>query len=94
MSAFEDAAREMANLVRRVEQLESQLRTLRGQALRQDDQPPRTGYKVSEFARLIGKHPQTVRNMIADGRLDAVDAGGWWLIPVEVADAFTSVGAA
>lgn len=80
MTAFDDAAREMAELTRRVEQLESQLRTLR----QRHDEPERTSYKVAEAAALLNVHPQTVRNMIADGRLPAEDMGGWYVIDASV----------
>lgn len=79
MSAFAEAAREIDNLTRRVEQLESIVRSLRVRGA----EPERTAYKVSEVARLIGKRPATVRRMIEDGRLRANDMGGWYSVPAD-----------
>lgn len=86
MSAFEQIAVEFAELARRVEQLESQLRTLRGEKAG----PARTAFRVSEVAAMIGKKPQTVRNMIADGRLEAERMDGWWLVPASAVDALVN----
>lgn len=89
MTAFEAAAREIAELTRRVEQLESQLRTLRGEKAG----PPRTAYTVPEVAAMVGKTPATVREWIRDGRLEAENMAdenggrGWWAIPVAAAEA-------
>jgi hypothetical protein len=89
MTAFDDAARVIDNLTRRVEQLESQLRTLRGEK----DGPPRTAYTVPEVAAMVGKTPATVREWIRDGRLEAENMAaenggrGWWAIPVAAAEA-------
>lgn len=82
MSAFADAAREIDNLTRRVEQLESLVRSLRTKGA----EPERTAYKVSEVARMIGKKPQTVRNMIKNRRLAAERMNGWWLVPAEAVE--------
>jgi excisionase family DNA binding protein len=82
VTAFADADRVLENLTRRVEQLESLVRTLRARGT----EPERTAYKVSEVARMIGKKPQTVRNMISDGRLAAEDMGGWFLVPADAVE--------
>lgn len=58
-------------------------------------QPERKAYKPSEVAAMIGcKDEQTVRDMIHDGRLEAVDMGGWYLIPLAAVDALLARGAA
>jgi excisionase family DNA binding protein len=38
---------------------------------------------IPEAAELLGIHPSEVRSLIEDGRLDAVQAGGRWLISPE-----------
>lgn len=83
MSALLAAARELEELRARVAQLEADFRALR--SARAGD-PPRTMYKSSEVATMLGCCDQTVRNMIADGRLEAEDMGGWYAItPAAVA---------
>lgn len=82
MTALEDAAREMAELTRRVEQLETLVRSSRGEK----PGPPRTAYKVREVAEMIGKKPRTVLAMIAAGRLVAEDMGGWYAVPASAVD--------
>lgn len=89
MTAFGDAARQLDDLVRRVEELESAVQALRGPALAAVV-PPRTAYKVSEVAEKLQVHPQTVRNMIGDGRLEAEDMGGWWAVPAVVVDSLAT----
>lgn len=76
MSAL-DFAREFELLKRRVAELESRL-SGGGVA---GAEPPRTAYKVSEVARMIGRTPATVRRMIHDGQLSAQDMGGWFAVP-------------
>lgn len=50
-------------------------------------QPERKAYKVAEVAAMLGcDDPQTVREMIHDGRLRAEDMGGWYLIPASELD--------
>lgn len=60
-----------------VEELTDRIKRLEKAA----SQPPRTAYRPGEVAKMIGCNAQTVRNMIADGRLEAEDMGGWWAIP-------------
>lgn len=49
--------------------------------------PERRGYKCSEVAAMFGlKDTKTVRDWIRDGRLEAVDMDGWWLIPAAAID--------
>lgn len=51
-------------------------------------QPARRAYKVSEVAAMLGcDDAQTVREMIHDGRLEAVDMGTWYLIPLAAVEA-------
>lgn len=78
MSAFGALDREFEELKQRVAQLEA---LIRGGGLRSVGQPPRTAYKPSEVARMIGKSPRTVREMIKDGRIQADDMGGWYSVP-------------
>ena len=86
MTAFSDAARQLDDLVRRVEELESEVQALRAPTLAAVA-PPRTAYKVSEVAEKLRVHPQTVRNMIGDGRLEAEDMGGWYAVPAAAVEA-------
>lgn len=89
MTAFDDAARVIDNLTRRVEQLETQYHALRGEKAG----PPRTAYTVPEVALMIGKEPSTVREWIRDGRLEAEKMAdenggrGWWAVPAAAAEA-------
>lgn len=91
MTAFDDAARAFDNLTRRVEQLESQLRTLRAS----EGQPARTAYRPSEVAAMTGFTTKTIQAWIRDGRLAAEwmegeGGGGRWAIPAAAADALVS----
>lgn len=83
MSAFEQAAQELQRLVRRVEVLEAEVRSLRERR----EGLPRTAYKPSEVAAMLGKNTATIREWIKDGRLEAEDMGGWYAIPAEAIDA-------
>lgn len=72
-----------AALVAAVEKLAAQIARLEKAAR----QPERKAYKPSEVAAMLGlKEPKTVREMIQDGRLAAVDMGGWYLIPAAEVD--------
>jgi excisionase family DNA binding protein len=83
MNVFFEVAKELDELRRRVEQLEADART--GHA----HEPPRTAYRVREVAALVGLSAKTIRQRIADGRLEAEDMGGWWAIsPAAVQKAF------
>lgn len=91
MNPFDDAARAFDNLTRRVEQLESQLRTLRGEKAG----PPRTHYRPSEVAAMTGFATKTIEAWARDGRIEAEKVegeggGGRWAIPAAAVEALTS----
>jgi excisionase family DNA binding protein len=83
MSAFDDAAREIDQLTRRLTELETQVRSL----LDRREGPARTAYKPSEVAAMLGKNTATIREWIKDGRLPAEDLGGHYAIPASAVDA-------
>jgi excisionase family DNA binding protein len=85
MSAFDDAARDMANLVQRVADLENQVKSL----LARREGLARTAYKPSEVAAMLGKNPATIREWIKDGRLPAEDMGGWYAVPASAVEAIS-----
>lgn len=92
MSAFEDAARELDNLVRHVEQLRTADLLARFERLEATvqtlaerlDGPERTAYKLSEVAEIVGVSAFTLRRWIKAGRLEAEDMGGWYSVPASV----------
>lgn len=77
MSVFDDASRQIEELMRRVEQLESQVRTLRSGT----DGPPRTAYRTREVAQMTGMKLSTIQAWIRNGQLQAADMGGYWAVP-------------
>jgi excisionase family DNA binding protein len=82
MSTFSDAARELDALKWRVEQLESQMLSLK----QGRTEPPRTAYRPSEVAAMTGFKAKTIQAWIREGRLDAVDMGGRWAVPAEAVE--------
>jgi excisionase family DNA binding protein len=84
MSAFDDAAREVANLTKRVADLEEMVRTLAARK----DAPARIAYKPSEVAAMLGKNTRTIHQWIKDGRLPAEEMdGGRYAIPAYAVEA-------
>jgi excisionase family DNA binding protein len=81
-----------ADLRAAVEELTREVKALK----KAQQRPDRKAYKASEVAAMLGCETQTVREMIHDGRLEAVDMGTWYLIPVAAVDAMLAqtVGAA
>jgi excisionase family DNA binding protein len=78
MSAFDDAAREMDQLAKRLADLETQVKDL----LARRDGPARVAYKPSEVAAMTGFSDRAVRMWISEGRLPAEDMGnGRYAIP-------------
>lgn len=78
MSAFTAAAREIDDLLKRVADLEQQVRVL----LAGRDQLPRIAFKPSEVAEMTGWSADQVRLWIRDGRLPAEDMGnGRYAVP-------------
>lgn len=83
MSALGEAAREIETLTQRVAALEAQMKDI---AARRDGLP-RTGYKPSEVAKMIGWSADTVRAWIREGRLHAEDMGGGrYVVPAWAAE--------
>lgn len=83
MSAFDDVAREVDQLTQRVADLEAKVKAL----LARREGPPRTGYKPSEVAEMIGWSPDTIRAWIRDGKLAAEDMGGGrYVVPAWAAE--------
>lgn len=85
MSALADFDREFTELRKRVEQLETLVRSGR-----QSDQPPRTAFRPSEVAKQVGVSTQTVRDWINDGSLKAERLNGLWIIPATAVDELLS----
>lgn len=79
VNALAAAAREFDDLVQRVAALESQVNSL----LARREVLTRTAYKPSEVAAMLGENPATIREWIKDGRLSAVDMGGWYAVRAE-----------
>ena len=50
--------------------------------------PPETLYTVREVAGQLGVHPETIRRLIHDGRLDAVRVGRVLRVHREAVDRF------
>jgi excisionase family DNA binding protein len=50
--------------------------------------PPETLYTVREVAGQLGVHPETIRRLIHDGRLDAVRVGRVLRVHKEAVDGF------
>ena len=50
--------------------------------------PPETLYSVREVAGRLGVHPETIRRLIHDGRLDAVRVGRVLRVHREAVDGF------
>jgi len=52
------------------------------------DPPPETLYSVREVAGQLGVHPETIRRLIHDGRLDAVRVGRVLRVHKKAVDGF------
>lgn len=76
-----------ADLVAAVERLTREVQALKKAAR----QPARVAYRPSEVAAMLGVQTQTVRELIHSGRIEATDAGGWFLIPAAEVDRFLGV---
>ena len=50
--------------------------------------PPETLYTVREVAGQLGVHPETIRRLIHDGRLDAVRVGRVLRVHKQAVDGF------
>jgi excisionase family DNA binding protein len=83
MTAFDDAARALDDLMQRVERLEQQVKTM----TRTQSGPPRTAYRTREVAEMTGLKTETIQAWIRDGRLEAEDMGGWYAVPAAAAEA-------
>jgi excisionase family DNA binding protein len=78
MSALEEAARELAELSRRLGHLESQFRAL---PAGQDGQPARVAYRPREVAEMTGLSYDVVLELIHAGELQAITVGRLHVVP-------------
>lgn len=77
-----------AALVAAVEELTARIKRLEKAAR----QPARKAYRPAEVAALLGVQPQTVRELIHSGRLEATDMGGWYLVSVAAVERLLAQG--